>query len=158
LVYLALLVVIRVAGKRELGQMTPFDLIVLLLISEAVQNAIIGGDESLTGGLVAAGLLIGTNYAVAMARDRLPWLREAVEGTPTVLMTGGRFLRKNMQKEGVEEEEIMMAARQQGVADAKNIKLAVLETDGSISVVRADSDSGDKPSGHRRRRRLFRKR
>jgi uncharacterized membrane protein YcaP (DUF421 family) len=93
-----------------------------------------------------------------MARDRLPWLREAVEGTPTVLMTGGRFLRKNMQKEGVEEEEIMMAARQQGVADAKNIKLAVLETDGSISVVRADSDSGDKPSGHRRRRRLFRKR
>jgi uncharacterized membrane protein YcaP (DUF421 family) len=157
-VYLALLVVLRLAGKRELGQMTPFDLVVLLLISEAVQNALIGGDESLTGGLIAAAMLIGTNYAVAAVRDRIPWLREMVEGSPTVVVSKGRFQRQNMKKEGIDEEEVMMAARQQGIADIGKVKLAVLETDGSISVVPDSGNEGDDRPKRRRRRRLFQKR
>jgi uncharacterized membrane protein YcaP (DUF421 family) len=137
----ALLLALRLAGKRELGQMTPFDLIVLLLISEAVQNAIISGDESLTAGLIAAGVLITANYGLAFTRDRLPWLREALEGTPTVVVSNGRFLRKNMREEGLTEEEVMMAVREQGFAEVENVKLAVMETDGSISVIPADRKS-----------------
>jgi uncharacterized membrane protein YcaP (DUF421 family) len=153
LVYLALLVALRLAGKRELGQMTPFDLIVLLLISEAVQNAIIGGDESLTGGLIAAGVLIGTNYSLAFASERVSWrLRQALEGVPTIVVSNGRFLRQNMKKEGLGEEEILMAIRQQGIGEVKDVHLAVLETDGTISVVPA----GGKPHTSKRSR-LFRK-
>jgi uncharacterized membrane protein YcaP (DUF421 family) len=140
IIYGALLVGLRVAGKRELGQMTAFDVVVLLLISEAVQNAIIGGDLSVTGGLIAAGTLIGANYGIAKARERLPWLREFIEGSPTELVRDGKLLRENMRKENVEPEELMMEIREHGLADLKDVRLAVLENDGSISVVPADGD------------------
>jgi len=155
IIYGALLVALRVAGKRELGQMTPFDLVVLLLISEAVQNAIIGGDLSLTGGLIAAGTLIGANYGIAKARDRLHWVRTLVEGSPTELVRDGKLLRENMRKENVELEELMMEIREHGLADLKEVRLAVLETDGSISVVPADGDAQTQP---RRRRKYLRPR
>src|SRR3989304_1236290 len=92
IVYLALLAGLRLAGKRGLGQMTPFDLVVILLIANAVQNAMVGPDTSVTGGLIAAGVLIVGNYGVAQARERLPWLRRAVEGTPTRLVNDGRVV------------------------------------------------------------------
>ena len=152
-VYLVLLVVLRLAGKRELGQMEPFDVVVLLLISEAVQNAIIGGDQSLTGGLVAAGLLIGANKTIAVARDRIPRLRSALESSPTELVRDGRFLHEEMQKEELEEREVMMAIRGHGLAEVEDVYLAVLETDGSISVIPEDN----KPQSARRRRPLKRR-
>src|SRR3970282_1204624 len=80
LVYLALLAGLRLAGKRELGQMTPFDLVVILLIANAVQNAMVGPDTSVTGGLIAAGVLVSVNYGLARARERLPWRRGGAEG------------------------------------------------------------------------------
>ena len=153
IVYAALLVALRLAGKRELGQMTPFDLVVLLLVSEAVQSSIIGGDMSLTGGLIAAGVLIGANYGVGAASERITWLREAIEGTPTILVSNGKYLRKNMRSENLDEDEVLMAIRQHGVEDVEGVRLAVLETDGTISVVPADA----KPQT-RRPRRIFRKR
>jgi uncharacterized membrane protein YcaP (DUF421 family) len=153
IVYGALLVALRLAGKRELGQMTPFDLVVLLLVSEAVQNSIIGGDMSLTGGLIAAGVLISANYGLGAATERITLLREALEGTPTLLVSNGRFLRKNMRKENLDEDEVLMAIRQHGVEDVNGVRLALLETDGTISVVPVDS----KPQS-RRPRKAFRKR
>lgn len=102
IVYLALLFALRVAGKREMGQMTSFDLIVLLLISEAVQGSMVGEDVSVTGGLIAAGVLIGGNYGLAQARDRIPFLRAALESSPTVVVSNGRFMRRNMRDENVE--------------------------------------------------------
>jgi uncharacterized membrane protein YcaP (DUF421 family) len=150
IIYGALLVGLRVAGKRELGQMTAFDVVVLLLISEAVQNAIIGGDLSVTGGLIAAGTLIGANYSIAKARERLPWLREFIEGSPTELVRDGKLLRENMRKENLEPEELMMEIREHGLADVKDVRLAVLENDGSISVVPADGD-GQPPRKRRRK-------
>jgi uncharacterized membrane protein YcaP (DUF421 family) len=153
IVYLALLFALRLAGKRELGQMTPFDLVVLLLVSEAVQNSIIGGDESLTGGLIAAGILIGANYGLGAATERITFLREAIEGTPTLLVSNGNFLRKNMRSENLDEDEVLMAIRQHGVEDVEGVRLAVLETDGTISVVPVDA----KPAT-RRPRKIFRKR
>jgi len=139
IVYAALLVGLRLAGKRELGQMTPFDLVVILLIANAVQNAMVGSDTSLTGGLIAAGVLIVGNYGLAAARERLPWLRRAVEGTPTLLINDGKLVREHLRREGLDEDEVMMAIREHGVADVKDVRIAVLETDGSISIVPADA-------------------
>jgi len=139
IVYLALLAGLRLAGKRELGQMTPFDLVVILLIANAVQNAMVGPDTSVTGGLIAAGVLVTVNYGLAAARERLPWLRRAVEGTPTLLINDGKFVQEHLRREGLEEDEVLMAIREHGVADVKDVRIAVLETDGSISIVPVDA-------------------
>ena len=139
IVYLALLAGLRLAGKRELGQMTPFDLVVILLIANAVQNAMVGPDTSVTGGLIAAGVLVTVNYGLAAARERLPWLRRAVEGTPTLLINDGRFVQEHLRREGLEEDEVLMAIREHGVADVKDVRIAVLETDWSISIVPVDA-------------------
>ena len=141
MVYLALLVGLRLAGKRELGQMTPFDLVVILLIANAVQNAMVGPDTSVTGGLIAAGVLIVGNYGVAQARERLRWLRRAVEGMPTLLINDGQFVREHLRREGLDEEDVLMAIREHGVAGVKDVRMAVLETDGSISIVPADANT-----------------
>jgi uncharacterized membrane protein YcaP (DUF421 family) len=138
IVYAALLVGLRLAGKRELGQMTPFDLVVILLIANAVQNAMVGPDTSVTGGLIAAAVLIVVNYGVAQARERLPWLRRAVEGAPTILIKDGKFVADHLRREGL-EEEVLMAIREHGVAGLKDVRLAVLEVDGSISIVPTDA-------------------
>jgi uncharacterized membrane protein YcaP (DUF421 family) len=139
IVYGALLVGLRLAGKRELGQMTPFDLVVILLIANAVQNAMVGPDTSVTGGLIAAGVLIGANYGVAVARERVPLFRGAVEGTPTLLIHDGKFIPEHLRREGIDEDEVLMAIREHGVEGAKDVRTAVLETDGSISVVPVDA-------------------
>jgi len=113
--------------------------VVILLIANAVQNAMVGPDTSVTGGLIAAGVLIVGNYGVAQARERLPWLRRAVEGMPTLLINDGRFIREHLRREGLDEEEVLMAIREHGVANVKEVRMAVLETDGSISIVPADA-------------------
>ena len=141
IVYLALLFALRIAGKREMGQMTSFDLIVLLLISEAVQGSMVGGDMSVTGGLLAAGVLIGGNYGLAQARDRIPFLNAALESSPTVVVSNGRFMRRNMSDENLDEDEVMLAIRAHGIEDVKGVRLAVLEQDGSISVIPAEGNS-----------------
>src|SRR5207245_5393442 len=138
-VYLVVLLLLRLAGKRELGQMTPFDLVVILLIANAVQNAMVGPDTSVTGGLIAATVLVVLNYGLAQARERLPLLRRALEGTPTLLINDGKFVKEHLRREGLDEELVMMAIREHGVDDLKDVKLAVLETDGSISIVPAGS-------------------
>ncbi len=139
IVYVALLIGLRLAGKRELGQMTPFDLVVLLLIANAVQNAMVGPDTSVTGGLIAAGVLVAGNYGIAVLRERSPWLRRAVEGSPTLLINNGRFVPEHLRRERLDEEEVMMAIREHGLKDAQDVQTAVLETDGTISIVPADA-------------------
>src|SRR3989454_12240587 len=104
IVYVALLAGLRLAGKREMGQMTPFDLVVILLIANAVQNAMVGPDTSVTGGLIAAVVLVFVNYGLAQVRDRVPGLRRAIEGTPTVLISGGEFVMANVNREGLDQE------------------------------------------------------
>src|SRR3970282_174529 len=122
IVYLALLAGLRLAGKRELGQMTPFDLVVILLIANAVQNAMVGPDTSVTGGLISAGVPVSSKYGVARARERLPWLRRAVEGTPTLLINDGKFVQEHLRREGLEEDEVLVAIREDGGAEAKDVR------------------------------------
>jgi uncharacterized membrane protein YcaP (DUF421 family) len=138
-VYLTLLVLLRAAGKRQLGQMTPFDLVVLLVISNAVQNAMVGPDTSLAGGLLAAATLVGLNWLVDRLGLRSGWFRERLTGSPTLLIHDGQLLEERLRSEGIDRDEVMQALREHGLDDLGSVKLAVLEVDGTISVVPSEA-------------------
>jgi len=137
-VYLTVLVLLRLAGKRELGQMTPFDLVVILVIANAVQNAMTGGDNSLIGGILAASTLTIVNIAVGRWGSRVPFFRRLVASEPTLLLRDGKPLQEALDHERIDIEELEMAARQHGIADLKDVTAAVLEEDGSISIIPKD--------------------
>jgi uncharacterized membrane protein YcaP (DUF421 family) len=109
--------------------------VVILLIANAVQNAMVGSDVSLQGGILAAFVLLVVNRLVAMARLRGGRFGRLIEGTPTVLVQNGEFVEPHLRKEGIEREELVMAAREHGISSIKQVKLAVLEVDGSISII-----------------------
>ena len=146
-VYFVLLVGLRLAGKRELGQMTSFDLVVVLIISNAVQNAMVGPDVTLTGGLAAALTLLVVNRLVGSFASRTSWLGRELAGSPTLLVHEGVLLEDHLREERVTKEEVMQALREHGVDDLSSVKLAVLEIDGTISVITSDA-----PSSRTRRR------
>ena len=134
-IYAVILIGLRLAGKREMGQMTVFDLVVLLLIANAVQNAMVGPDTSLLGGVLAALVLLVLNAVLARLRLRWPRLQRVVEGSPTVLILHGEMQADNMRREGVDEATLKAALREHGMADETGVEMAILEIDGSISVV-----------------------
>jgi uncharacterized membrane protein YcaP (DUF421 family) len=146
-VYLVLLVALRVAGKRALGQMTPFDLVVLLIISNAVQNAMVGPDTSLNGGQLAAVALLALDRVVDRLALRPGRLRAAVIGSPTLLVHDGQLVDEHVRAEGLTDAEVLQALREHGVDDLVSVKSAVLEVDGTVSVVPCDA-----PSSRTRRR------
>lgn len=135
LVYIFLVVILRLAGKRELGQFNRFDLVVLLTLSNTLQNAIIGSDNSVVGGILGATVLIGINDLAARAEFAHRWLAILVEGRETVLIKDGKVLLANLEKEHLTEDELMAVCRRQGVADVSDVERAVLETSGAISVI-----------------------
>jgi uncharacterized membrane protein YcaP (DUF421 family) len=139
-VYGAVFVGLRLMGKRELGQMTVFDLVVILLIANAVQNAMVGPDASLQGGILAAVVLLVMNHLVAVFRLHGGRFGRLIEGTPTVLVEDGRYVEPHLRKQGIEHDEVEMAAREHGLESVNEVKLAVLEVDGSISIVPAGSE------------------
>lgn len=134
-VYLAVLLGLRLAGKREIGQLTVLDLVVLLLISNAVQNAMLGHDTSLLGGIIAVAVLLVMSVVLAQLRMRSTRLRHLVEGSPSVLVLHGELIPAAMRREGLDEETLQAALREHGVAQISDVEMAVLEIDGSISVV-----------------------
>lgn len=135
LVYLALFLGLRLAGKRELGQMTVFDLVVVLLISNAVQNSMVGSDFSVQGGILAAAVLLVLNRVLALLRLQGSRWGRLIEGTPTVLIEDGELIAPHLRKEGMERQELEMVVREHGIESLEKVKLAVLETDGSVSIV-----------------------
>lgn len=135
-VYAAVLGGLRLGGRRELGQLTPFDLVVILLVANAVQNAMVGPDTTLQGGLVSAATLLAVNAGVARFRLRSARFRQLVEGVPVVLVQRGELVSANLHREGITEDEVVAAVREHGeIGDLSQVELAVLETDGSVSVV-----------------------
>ena len=138
IVYVALLVGLRLTGKRQVGQFTPFDLLLLLLLANAVQNAMTGPDESILGGLVAAGTLLALNGLVAAVSWRTRGAARILEGMPTILIRHGQVLEPNLVKEGISREDLMRALREHGVEDLELVRSAILEVDGAISVLRED--------------------
>ncbi|HZD37150.1 MAG TPA: YetF domain-containing protein [Actinomycetes bacterium] len=134
LVYLFLVALLRIAGKREFAQLNNGDLVVLLLLSNTVQNAIIGNDFSLWGGLFGAFVLVVANrLLVRLVYDRR-WLIRMVEGTPTTLIARGRLHRRNLRHELITNEQIMAAVRRQGASRLADVDLAVVEPNGTLTV------------------------
>ena len=138
LVYIFLVVGLRLAGKRELAQLNTFDLIVLLTLSNTVQNAIIGDDNSVTGGLIGATSLLAINYLVVRFVFRRTKLDRFLEGKPTPLIENGRLLHKNLQRELITESELEAVAHKQGFRSLKDVERAILETGGSIAFIGKD--------------------
>lgn len=141
IVYAFLLVVFRVMGKRQLGQMTAFDLIVLLIISELVQNAMIGADNSVTGGLISVTTLVLLNAGVAWVTYRHKPAERLVEHAPTILVRHGRVLWDNVRREHMTPAEFRSALRRNGVASLHRVRFVLLEEDGHLSVIRKEPES-----------------
>lgn len=135
LVYMFLVVAVRAAGRRELAQLNSFDLVVLMMLANTVQNATIGNDNSMAGGLIGVSALLAVNWVVVRVLYRYPIVDRLLEGGPVELIRDGRVLRRQLEREVITEEELMEAVRKQGLRDAADVDRAVLETGGTISVV-----------------------
>ena len=137
-VYVLVLVGVRLSGKREVGQMTPFDLTLLLLLSNSVQNAMTGPDTSLLGGMVAATVLLVMNYVVADLSGANRRFRKFIQGQPSMLIHDGQIIESHMAREHVSMDELQRALRGHGISDYHQVAIGVLEVDGSISFLRYD--------------------
>jgi uncharacterized membrane protein YcaP (DUF421 family) len=155
-IYLLVLIGVRLSGKREVGQMTPFDLTLLLLLSISVQNAMTGPDTSLLGGAVAAGTLLVLNYLVADLSGVNRRFRRLIQGQPTLLIHDGKTIESHMAKEHVSMDELDRALREHGINSSDQVALAVLEVDGSISCLKYDEIQPN-ASTHLARRRFIQK-
>jgi len=136
LVYLTLVVLLRIFGKRELAQLNPFDLVVLLSLSNTVQNAIIGNDNSVTGGVIGAITLLATNYLVVRFLFKHRRLDQLVEGKSTTLIDRGKILQKNLAKELLSHSELLTVLHRQGFDDVDEVEQCVLEPSGTFAVKR----------------------
>jgi uncharacterized membrane protein YcaP (DUF421 family) len=135
LTYFFLLVLLRITGKRQIGQLAPFDLVLLLVLSNAVQNAMNAGDNSFTAGVISACSLVATNYLVGLATAKSKWLEGLIEGRPHVLIHDGKIKEDVMHREKITHHELMAALRVAGCCNVCDVHFAVLENNGSISVV-----------------------
>ncbi len=132
IIYGFLVVGLRLAGKRELAQLNPFDLVVLLTLSNAVQNAIIGDDNSITGGIIGASTLLAVNYLVVRFVFRHRRLDEILEGDPTVLIENGRLRKRALAKELITQSELLTVAHRQGFASLDEVETFILESGGTF--------------------------
>jgi uncharacterized membrane protein YcaP (DUF421 family) len=147
-VYICLVIGFRFLGKREAGQLSTLDLVVLLVISNAVQNAMVGENTSLLGGLLAAAVILVLDLALHAAADRWKPIRDALDGEPTILVDHGRILFENLRREGISDRELAVALRQNQLMRADEALYVFLETNGQISVIpRRDGDAASDDAG-----------
>ena len=133
-VYCAVFFLLRIVGKKHVGELAPFDLVVLLLLSECVQNALIADDKSLTGGIVAAAALFGLNQLVGYGASRSKTAERLLEGSPRILVRHGRVLDESLKREQVTRSELLEALRREGCTSLRNVRYAILENDGGITI------------------------
>jgi uncharacterized membrane protein YcaP (DUF421 family) len=133
-VYVFLLILLRLTGKRQVGQLAPFDLVLLLVLSNAVQNSMNGGDNSITAGIILASTLVLLNYSVGWMTHRSKRLEGIVEGHPLVLIHNGHVYRDVMEQEKVTQHELDAALREAGCSSISEVHFAVMETNGKITV------------------------
>jgi uncharacterized membrane protein YcaP (DUF421 family) len=155
-IYGVVLLGVRLSGKREVGQMTPFDLTLLLLLSNAVQNAMTGPDTSVLGGIIAASTLLVLNYVIAEVSGGNRRFRRFVQGQPSLLIHDGEIIAAHMASEHVTMDALQQALREHGIASYHDVALAVLEVDGSISCMKYD-DIKPTASTHLARRKIIKK-
>lgn len=141
-VYIFLILLLRITGKRQVGQLAPFDLVLLLVLSNAVQNSMNGGDNSLVGGLISATVLVGLNYLVGLATYKSRKLEALIEGRPQVLIHDGKLFEEVMQASQLTRHELNAALRQAGCTCVEDVRSAILENNGAISVVMRKPEGG----------------
>ena len=134
LVYAGVFLLLRVVGKRHVGELAPFDLVVLLILRECVQNALIGDDKSVTGGLIAAATLFGINQVVGRISSRNKRAERLLEGTPRVLVRHGRVLKQVLTEEQITHSELLEALRREGCSSLSKVRYAILEPSGDITI------------------------
>jgi uncharacterized membrane protein YcaP (DUF421 family) len=138
-VYLFLLIVLRISGKRSISSMTPFDFVLVLILSETVQQAMIDDDSSLTNAMLLVVTLIGFDILLSILKMKIPALGRAIDSTPVVIMKQGEMDRSSMKAERVDEQDILSHARaQEGISRLDEIDYAIVEQDGSITIVPKD--------------------
>ena len=135
MMYAALLVLVRLSGKRTVGEFTAFDLLVVMLLAESSQGALGGGDESVSGSLVTAATLVALNFAVGFVSARSKAVDKLVEGEPVVLIRNGKVLTAALRRNNVPESDLGEALRMQGVKEHADVEIAMLETNGKITVI-----------------------
>jgi len=146
IVYVCLVLGFRFLGKREAGQLSTLDLVVLLVIANAVQNAMVGQNTSLIAGLIAAGVILVLDLILHAAADRWESLRDFLDGEPTLLVDHGMILFENLRREGISDRELAVALRQNQLLSAEEALFVFLETNGQISVIpRRDGDGAGAP-------------
>ena len=140
-VYIFMFAAIRIFGKNQLSQLNAGDIVLLLLISNAVQNAMVGSNVSLEGGLVAALVLFGANFVVKKVIFKNPKIKSLIESDPVILIKDGIVDNIKMKEQEIDFDELEEAVREHGVEKIAEVKLAVLEVDGNISVISMDKDN-----------------
>jgi len=143
-VYLVLILLLRLFGKRELAQLNPFDLVVLLSLSNTVQNAIIGDDNSVSGGLIGAFSLLSINWIVARILFRAPRLNRALQGSPAVLINDGQIDQRALKREALTSEELVEAVHRQGFEHVHDVHRCELEPNGTFYIEPRDPSIADK--------------
>jgi uncharacterized membrane protein YcaP (DUF421 family) len=133
-IYLFLIFLLRISGKRQIGELSPFDLVLLLIISNGVQNAMNGGDNSLIGGLIIATTLIAINYGVGLISYKNKRMEKFIEGRPQVLVHDGKIFEDVMAEAKLTRLELDASLRQSGYFDLHEVRLAILETNGKVTV------------------------
>ena len=144
IVYLALVVLLRIFGKRELAQLNPFDLVVLLSLSNTVQNAIIGNDNSLSGGIIGAVALLAVNWLVVRALFSSPKLTRTFEGRSTILIQNGQVDRKALKREQLSDQELLDVIHRQGFENINKVQRCELEPNGTFYVEAFEPSVADK--------------
>jgi len=134
LVYVAILALLRIVGKKHVGEMAPFDLVVLLILSECVQGALTAGDNSVTAGVIAAATLFGTNQLVGYVSTRNKTVERLLEGKPKILVRNGTVCTDVLAREQVTHSELIEALRREGCTSLTKVRYAILENDGQISI------------------------
>ena len=134
-IYIFLIVLLRITGKRQVGQLAPFDLVLLLVLSNAVQNSMNAGDNSLVGGMIAATTLIAMNYVVAMLTFRSKKAEALIEGRPQVLIHNGKLFESVLTDARLTHHELNAALRQAGCLSMEDVHCAMLENNGAVSVI-----------------------
>ena len=135
-VYVMVLVMVRISGKRTVGQFTPFDLILVVLLGESVSHSLLGEDHSLIGGLILAATLLGLNWMVGATTARSPKLDRLIEGRPVLLARHGVLFEEVLARQSLSRREFELVMRREDIRDLREIELAMLETSGEITVVK----------------------
>ena len=145
-VYLSVLLLLRIAGKRQMGQMEATEFVAILLISNAVQNAMNGGDNSLAAGLFLACVLIGASALITYFTFKSRIIRSIFEGTPTLLIHKGKVISSNISKELISESELRTLLRKQGFHHINDVDVAILEADGTLSITGIHAHPASSPT------------